>query len=93
MELGRPRRLHHDSVKIGAWRWSSGVGCRCCWALREPYFMIGEARLSRAGLEDEAKYVVRLAQRHVDTGHRAAVRRKKRRQCWKDRALDRKSVV
>ena len=30
--------------------------------------LIGEARLSRAGLEDEAKYVVRLAQRELRPG-------------------------
>ena len=33
--------------------------------------LIGEARLSRAGLEDEAKYVVRLAQRELRPGPEA----------------------
>jgi len=30
--------------------------------------LIGEARLSRAGLEEEAKYVVRLARRELSPG-------------------------
>ena len=58
------------SVAMERWSWlplGLGIG-GALFQFVGSIMLIGEARLSRAGLEDEAKYVVRLAQRELRPG-------------------------